>query len=325
MVADLTELKKRWEVEQPLYEELAKFVADTLQRLVEKENVLPRITYRPKKLASLLKKIIGRGSLYDKINDKAGVRVVVRFDSEVDVVNKVIEKNFFIVHKENKAESLEYNQVGYRAFHYEVILPSHLLAGRVHLEDKICEVQVRTVSMDAWAELCHSLAYKVEFQIPKDIHRQIYSLSALFEIADKQVSSVKKAIEELPTTTTFALIANLEAMLYEFVPVDYDKELTWKAVQHLTLLLDDDEKARFRIVMKEFVSQHREKLRRIYEMYQDDHERHLFLFQPESLLIFKILETRRHDLYVHWSTRFPQDELEGLAIVWGKPYDYGRE
>lgn len=322
MSADLEVIREKWVQERETYKELAKMVADFLSSLLEKHNMVPRITYRAKETASLLKKFLRKSIDYDDITDKAGVRVVVKFEDQVETVNKAIEGSFICWNKENKGDSLEYDQVGYQAWHYEILLPESLLQEKGHLRGKICEVQVKTMCQDVWAELCHSLVYKNEPRIPKDIHRQIYRLSALFEVADREAMAIKEDLLSLPATTTYAMVAHLEALFFEFIAVEYDRELTREVVDHLSPLVSQGEKEKFPVVMKEFTAGHQGKLGRIFEIYRENQDRHLLLFQPECLLIFWLIETRRHNLYTLWEERFPVEELKNLAIVWGKPYGY---
>ena len=47
------------------------------------------------------------------------------------------------------------------------------------------EIQVRTILMDAWANVSHYLDYKGESSIPTELRRDFYALSGLFFIADK--------------------------------------------------------------------------------------------------------------------------------------------
>jgi hypothetical protein len=47
------------------------------------------------------------------------------------------------------------------------------------------EVQVRTILMDAWANISHYLAYKGEASVPDDLQRDFHALSGLFYVADR--------------------------------------------------------------------------------------------------------------------------------------------
>lgn len=132
--------------------------------------------------------------------------------------------------------------------------------------------------------------------------------------------AVKHHLLSLPATTTYAMVAHLEGLFFEFIVLEYDRELIWEIVDHLSPLVDQKEK--FPVVMGEFAAEHQETLSRLFEMYREHRDRQLLLFQPECLLLFWLIETRRHDLYSLWEERFPVGELEDLAVVWGRPYGY---
>jgi hypothetical protein len=46
----------------------------------------------------------------------------------------------------------------------------------------------------------------------------------------------------------------------------------------------------------------------------------LFLFQPEALMIFQLLERDKFMLREEWVRHYPVKELEDLAVKWGTPY-----
>jgi hypothetical protein len=46
------------------------------------------------------------------------------------------------------------------------------------------EIQVRTIFMDAWANISHYLSYKNEADVPKNLKRDFQALSGLFYVAD---------------------------------------------------------------------------------------------------------------------------------------------
>jgi putative GTP pyrophosphokinase len=66
------------------------------------------------------------------------------------------------------------------------------------------EIQVRTIAMDAWANISHYLDYKTEQDIPTELKRDFHALSGMFYVADKhfqlffeQRSKKQKAIAEV--------------------------------------------------------------------------------------------------------------------------------
>jgi hypothetical protein len=62
------------------------------------------------------------------------------------------------------------------------------------------EIQVRTVLQHAWAAIDHRLNYKRANEIPVELKRQLFRISALLEVADDQFESVRLAAEHLSTS-----------------------------------------------------------------------------------------------------------------------------
>jgi putative GTP pyrophosphokinase len=59
------------------------------------------------------------------------------------------------------------------------------------------ELQVRTVLQHAWAAVSHKLQYKREDDIPVQLRRKLFRLSALFELADDEFISLRSASGEV--------------------------------------------------------------------------------------------------------------------------------
>ncbi|MDZ7820160.1 MAG: hypothetical protein U5K55_16870 [Aliarcobacter sp.] len=56
-------------------------------------------------------------------------------------------------------------------------------------------MQVRTVLMHTWAAIEHKLGYKNDQQLPKNLKRKLYLMSAQLENADMQFQEIKDAAE----------------------------------------------------------------------------------------------------------------------------------
>jgi hypothetical protein len=81
------------------------------------------------------------------------------------------------------------------------------------------EIQVRTIAMDAWANVSHYLEYKTEEDIPKELKRDFYALSGLFYVADthfemlfnsREASRVQMSHEFVAKTADFGQDINLD-------------------------------------------------------------------------------------------------------------------
>jgi hypothetical protein len=75
---------------------------------------------------------------------------------------------------------------------------------------------------------------------------------------------------------------------------------------------------RFVVELDAFIKNHREKLEKLFEAYRDDTlDTGYFVFQPEALLIFKLLEEDPFVLAEVWCASLPEEGLEKLATAWG--------
>ncbi len=100
-----------------------------------------------------------------------------------------------------------------------------------HLNKKI-EIQIRTLSEHIWAETSHTLFYKREENIPKIITRDLYRLSALLEVVDDKLQSIKdnvsshfKYIESCPFDEILKMDLNSETFrrtMIEYSNGNYD-------------------------------------------------------------------------------------------------------
>ncbi|VVB67505.1 Region found in RelA / SpoT proteins [uncultured archaeon] len=59
------------------------------------------------------------------------------------------------------------------------------------------EIQIRTLTMDAWANISHFLDYKNDADIPKELKRDFYALSGLFYVADIHFEMFFKSRKEV--------------------------------------------------------------------------------------------------------------------------------
>lgn len=155
----------------------------------------PTYKSRVKSFTSYYKKILrvkpesmGKQEL-PVITDLIGIRVICAFLEDLAVVEKQIIKNFDIVEIERKGASRTFSEFGYESVHVLIKIPEKLTAckdERVQLPPGlVCEIQIRTILQDAWAEVEHELVYKSEFS-PFDLplRRKLASMNASLSLAD---------------------------------------------------------------------------------------------------------------------------------------------
>lgn len=313
---NLENIRCQWEEDKPKYCEFGKFAEETLVAACRTAGIpIVDTSRRVKDTANLLKKILLRGYSYEQMFDKIGVRIVPAFRQDVPRVVEEVKRKFTIIKKDCKQWSLGPERMGYTGVHLDVRHEEY--------HNMICEVQVRTVYQDAWANASHLIAYKPGRGLPDEIQRQVNLLSAVTEVADLHFDQIKTAIDCLPDAEPVRIALLLERHFLTLVGAKYDETLTFETIIHLLPALKELHGGPVAYI-NEFVDEHREDLTEVYRKHIDVNAspRYLFLFQPESIAIFALLVERPFQLRNLWQERYPDQMLANMAEIWGTPlYD----
>lgn len=320
--ATLEALRVRWTAERPLYESYQQYIERCLNAEAMQRGLSCRIEVRTKEIKEFLKKALRKNyaSPYDDIRDKVGGRVVVTYEEDLRTAEEFVNRRFRIVSREDKTLTLEYDKLGYLGIHLEVEpLAEYLSTDTMRFSGLVCEIQLRTKAQDLWATISHMLAYKPAQDTPPDVMRRIYRLAALVELFDDQVSGVRGTIMSQPGYQEAQLLDQLERHYYRLTAKTYDRALSLDVIEKLGDLLSAEDVRRFDNLMAAFVERNANKLDMIYRDYRDDDRSvTLFLFQPESLLIWERLEHDAFRLKDTWVRTLPLQLLEYLATIWGR-------
>jgi len=166
--------------------------------------------------------------------------------------------------------------------------------------------------------MAHELNYKPEFEIPKALDRRVNCLSALIETCDREFSLVNKEIMQLPDAEPLTVLAVLERQFYKISARHYDRELSVDVIRNL-MPLYSKEVGWFESYFEDFYTREQMKINRMHLLYAETPNRSIFLYQPEALMIFDLLQKDPFILKDEWIHHFPERELEWLAVAWGAP------
>ena len=97
---------------------------------------------------------------------------------------KIVEERDYI---ENKKES------GYRSYHVVVEYPVQLVTGEKII---LAEIQIRTLSMNFWATIEHSLNYKYQGVFPEEMKERLQRAAEAAYLLDEEMSSIREEIQE---------------------------------------------------------------------------------------------------------------------------------
>ena len=169
---------------------------------------IEKVNGRVKSISSILSKAERKGipveEVLDRIEDIAGIRIICQFEEDIyQVVEylrsrtdmKVTSEIDYIAHPKPS---------GYRSYHM-------VIEYRVQTSFESCtipvEIQIRTLAMDFWAVVEHSLQYKYEEKIPDRISRRLMTSAEAVISLDEEMTAIRDDIKE--AQTAFHKKANL--------------------------------------------------------------------------------------------------------------------
>lgn len=189
LTPDTEETSHEFNKRKPHFDSLEKEAHYTLEKSLGKTDIkLHSIAKRVKSLDSFLDKI-NRYQIekpFEQIDDVVGLRVICLFLSDIERIGDIIRKNFTVIRDDNKIDNSKLASFGYLSVHFIVKLGEGYKGTRYEdIVDIPFEIQVRTIAMDAWANISHYLDYKTDQDIPKELKKDFYALSGMFYVADK--------------------------------------------------------------------------------------------------------------------------------------------
>jgi putative GTP pyrophosphokinase len=155
------------------------------------------VTGRVKPIASILDKAAHKRIPLDRLEtemqDIAGVRMMCQFVDDIKTVVKmlrgrndfkIVEERDYISHKKPS---------GYRSYHVVIQYPVQT----IHGEKKIlAEIQIRTLAMNFWATIEHSLNYKYKGLFPEEIKRRLQGAAEAAFRLDEEMSQIREEVQE---------------------------------------------------------------------------------------------------------------------------------
>jgi len=180
--------QKRYQANRPELEEQLLTLYQKIRGLLEEQGYTPTIKYRVKSFDNFFNKLLKlfreQESKQPLITDLLGLRVICPFLEDLENVERLINANFQVVELERKGDRHSFREFGYDSVHLLIRLkpePDRQLP----FADSCCEIQLRTILQDAWAEVEHELVYKSDIVLPNDsIRRKLASLNASLSLSD---------------------------------------------------------------------------------------------------------------------------------------------
>lgn len=174
-------------------------VLNEIFSIQNERNPIESIKTRLKSPESIIKKLRKKGlpmtpkTVETELNDVAGVRVICSFLDDIYMLADCIinQDDVTLIEKKDYIKSPKAN--GYRSLHLIIEIPIFL-----HNETRNMkvEVQLRTITMESWADLEHKLRYKKDLSdnLNEKISKELNECASLCNILDKKMLSVKNIV-----------------------------------------------------------------------------------------------------------------------------------
>ena len=183
-------LEAQYEADRVVYERALTELVQKFRFWLDEADLHPGLKVRVKSFQSWFEKVLRKirhGVSPDQvqIHDVLGLRIVCPFLEDVRKIEELVHRHFTVLEEEKKGAPQSFKEFGYDSTHFLVALPT-VLAATLGLENPPpCEIQVRTILQDAWAEVEHELIYKSKF-LPFDqpLKRKMAALNANLTLSD---------------------------------------------------------------------------------------------------------------------------------------------
>ncbi len=174
---------------------------------------------RVKSVASILDKASRRNipmeNIFDELEDIAGIRIICRFVEDIERVVNIIRKrqglDLNIIQEEDYVTNTKAS--GYRSYHITIRYAMAALDGTKSI---MCEIQIRTMAMNFWASIEHSLRYKYSGNLPDTLKTRLRNCAdAAFQL-DTEMATIRDDIIEakLISQTKNNLVDNIVKNLH---------------------------------------------------------------------------------------------------------------
>ncbi len=157
-----------------------------------------------------------------ELRDIAGIRIICQFIDDISAVVEMLRQrkdmNIFM----EKDYVTKPKESGYRGYHLAVEYPIMTARGQLTIP---VEIQIRTLGMNFWATIEHSLNYKYEGIIPTNIRQRLIEAAKASYTLDNEMNNIREEIKEAQIVFTRKKEVPMEALLGVELDLDEDAKI----------------------------------------------------------------------------------------------------
>ena len=150
---------------------------------------------RVKKISSILEKAQRKGiplnEFTEKLDDIAGIRIICQFVEDIDTVVELIRRRRDMEVVSERDYISHIKESGYRSYHINVLYEVYTKDGSHKLQ---VEIQIRTMAMNFWATIEHSLRYKYKEELPEILSKRLKAAADAVLALDCEMSAIRDEI-----------------------------------------------------------------------------------------------------------------------------------
>ena len=173
-------------------------ILDSEFSLRYKRNPIHSMQSRMKTIQSIVEKLKRKGepittaSAVEHLTDIAGIRVICSYIDDIYLIANLLmeQDNIRVIRVRDYIRSPKPN--GYRSLHMVIEVPVYLSEGKLQVP---VEVQIRTIAMDFWASLEHSIRYKAEGTVPDGVAAELLSVATDIDGLDNRMLAIRKRVD----------------------------------------------------------------------------------------------------------------------------------
>ena len=191
------------------------------------------VTGRVKSLSSILEKInkyhYRVDDVEEKIRDIAGIRIICQFVEDIyevaDMIYSRNNKDLTVYQVKNYLRGEDRSafhsgegkpkESGYQSYHIIVKYP---VFSSVGYREIFVEIQIRTLAMNFWAVVEHSLTYKYKAKLPEVIKKRLTKTANTVQSLDTEMSTIRDEILSaqklfrMKSSTVNDIVENIETL-----------------------------------------------------------------------------------------------------------------
>lgn len=156
---------------------------------------IEQVRGRVKNVSSILEKMqrkhIPLERMEEEVEDIAGIRIICQFEEDIDTIAALIQNRSDMTIKSEKNYLKHIKQSGYRSYHLIIYYTVETINGPKEIQ---AEIQIRTMAMNFWATIEHSLQYKYKGEMPLHVAERLSNAADAIIALDQEMSSVRSEI-----------------------------------------------------------------------------------------------------------------------------------